>query len=205
MDAGGVTNRPTSATAATPTMSAATVAVRLDGRRMLSPRSGPRPTPWMAVWPGAALLRLFCDTSRAVNSTPAHRITVLPAHRQCSRRDSGQPAAQAHQRPGGAEHLPDAIQQPPPAAQRPRVGQMPDGLLHQRPQPCLLPVVGPLRLAELVFGAAITDRHMPVLAIGRRRPSGFIGTRTATHAAFLGSWSIGDEVQLSRVSWNDGE
>jgi hypothetical protein len=35
----------------------------------------------------------------------------------------------AGQRAGGAEDVPDAVQQPTPAAQRPRIGQMPDRLL----------------------------------------------------------------------------
>src|SRR6266540_3390795 len=85
MDAGGLTNRPTSATAATPTMSAATVAVRLDGRRMLPPRSGPRPTPWMAVWQGAALLRLFLRYEQSVRHHLDHSsssLTPAPDHGQ---------------------------------------------------------------------------------------------------------------------------
>src|SRR4029450_10062006 len=47
----------------------------------------------------------------------------------------GEQAAEADQRPSGAEDIPEAVQQPPPAAQRPGVGQMGDRLLHQRAQP----------------------------------------------------------------------
>ena len=78
--------------------------------------------------------------------------------------DSVQPAAEAHQRPSGAEDIPGPVQQPPPAAQRPGVGQVRDGLLHQRAQPCLQAVVGPLGVAEPVDGAAVPKRGVPVLA-----------------------------------------
>ena len=54
----------------------------------------------------------------------------------------------------------------PPAGQRPGVGQMGDRLLHQRPQPRLQAVVGPLAVSEPVDGAAVADRGMPVLALG---------------------------------------
>src|SRR5512132_1210165 len=75
-----------------------------------------------------------------------------------------EPAAKADQRASGPEDVPDPVQQPPPAAQRPGVGEMGDRLLHQRPQPRLLPVVGPLGAGEPVDGAAVPDRGMPVLA-----------------------------------------
>jgi hypothetical protein len=78
--------------------------------------------------------------------------------------DPVEPAAKADERAGGAEDVPDAVQQPPPAAQRPDVGQMADRLLDQRAQPSLQAVVGPLGVAEAVFGAAVADRGMPVLA-----------------------------------------
>jgi hypothetical protein len=48
-----------------------------------------------------------------------------------------EPAAQTDQRPGGAEDVPDPVQQPAPAAQRPGVGKMGDRLLHQPAQPRL--------------------------------------------------------------------
>src|SRR5215216_3235678 len=76
--------------------------------------------------------------------------------------DPVQPAAEADQRAGGAEHVSGPVQQPPPAAQRPGVGQVADRLLHQRAQPCLQAVVGPLRVAEPVDGAAVADRRVPV-------------------------------------------
>jgi hypothetical protein len=57
-------------------------------------------------------------------------------------RDPVQPAAQADQHAGGAEGVPDAVQQPAPAAQRPGACQMGDRLLHQRAQPRLLAGVG---------------------------------------------------------------
>jgi hypothetical protein len=55
-----------------------------------------------------------------------------------------QPAAQADQRAGGPVDVPDPVQQPAPAAQRPGIGQMGDRLLHQRAQPCLQAVERPL-------------------------------------------------------------
>jgi hypothetical protein len=67
-------------------------------------------------------------------------------------RDPVQPAAQAHQCPGGAVDVPGAVQQPAPAAQRPGVGQVADRLLDECAQPCLQAVVGPLGVAEGVFG-----------------------------------------------------
>jgi hypothetical protein len=51
-----------------------------------------------------------------------------------------QPAAEADQRAGGPEDITDPVQQPPPAAQRPRACQVGDHLLHQRAQPRLQPV-----------------------------------------------------------------
>jgi hypothetical protein len=42
---------------------------------------------------------------------------------------------------------------------------MGDRLLHQRAQPRLLPVVGPLPISEPVDGAAVADQGMPVLAL----------------------------------------
>jgi hypothetical protein len=47
--------------------------------------------------------------------------------------DPVEPAAQAHQRTSGPEDIPNPIRQPSPAAQRPRVRQVGDRLLHQRP------------------------------------------------------------------------
>jgi hypothetical protein len=62
--------------------------------------------------------------------------------------DSVEPATQADQRAGGPEDIPDPVQRPPPAAQRPRIGQVGDRLLHQRAQPCLQPVERPLLAGE---------------------------------------------------------
>ena len=75
-----------------------------------------------------------------------------------------EPAAEADQYADGAVDVPEAVQQAPPAAQRPGVGQVRDGLLHQRAQPCLQAVVGPLGVAEPVDGAAVPKRGVPVLA-----------------------------------------
>src|SRR5215216_4296272 len=52
-------------------------------------------------------------------------------------RDSVEPATEADQRPGGTEDIPQPVQQPAPAAQRPGVGQMGDRLLDQGAQPRL--------------------------------------------------------------------
>lgn len=59
-----------------------------------------------------------------------------------------EPAAQAHQRASGPKDVPDAVEQPSPAAQGPGVGQMADRLLHQGAQPCLHAVIGPLPVGE---------------------------------------------------------
>jgi hypothetical protein len=48
--------------------------------------------------------------------------------------DPVQLPAEADQRTGGPADVPDPLQQPAPAAQRPGSSQMPDRLLHQRPQ-----------------------------------------------------------------------
>jgi hypothetical protein len=81
-----------------------------------------------------------------------------------SRGDPVEPAAEADQRAGGPVDVADPVQQPPPAAQRPRVGQMGDRLLHQRAQPRLQAVERPLGVGETVLGAAVPNRGMPVLA-----------------------------------------
>jgi hypothetical protein len=81
-----------------------------------------------------------------------------------SRRDPVQPPTQADQRAGGPEDIPDPIQQPPPAGQRPRVRQMGDRLLHQRAQPRLHAVERPLPTGAPILGPPVPDRHMPVLA-----------------------------------------
>jgi len=49
--------------------------------------------------------------------------------------DPVKPAAKADQRACGPEDVPDAVQQPAPATQRPGVGQVGDRLLHQRAAP----------------------------------------------------------------------
>src|SRR5512132_4732999 len=92
-------------------------------------------------------------------ATGSMRVSVMLA--SCG--DAVQPAAKADQRASGAEDVPGPGQQPPPAAQRPGVGQVGDRLLHPCPQPCLLPVVGPLPISEPVDGAAVADRRVPVL------------------------------------------
>jgi hypothetical protein len=74
-----------------------------------------------------------------------------------------QPAAEADQRAGGLEDITDPVQQPAPAAQRPRVGKVGDRLLHQRAEPRLQPVERVLGVAEPVLGAAVPNRRMPVL------------------------------------------
>src|SRR5215204_7257929 len=66
--------------------------------------------------------------------------------------DSVQPPAEADQRPGSAVQIPNPVEPAPPAAQRPGIGQMPDRLLHQRAQPRLAAVVGPLPVREPVLG-----------------------------------------------------
>ena len=63
-----------------------------------------------------------------------------------------QPPAEADQRPGSAVQIPNPVEPAPPAAQRPGIGQMPDRLLHQRAQPGLAAVVGPLPVGEPVLG-----------------------------------------------------
>jgi hypothetical protein len=78
--------------------------------------------------------------------------------------NSVQPTAEADQRAGGPVDVPDAVQQPAPAAQRPGVGQVRDRLLHQRAQARLQAVEGPLGVAEAVLGAAVPERRVPVLA-----------------------------------------
>src|SRR6266487_5734529 len=78
--------------------------------------------------------------------------------------DSVQPAAKADERASGPEDVPDAVQQPAPAAQRPRVGQVGDRLLDRKAQPRLQAVERPLLLGEAVLGAPVPDRRMPVLA-----------------------------------------
>src|SRR5215207_7064826 len=97
---------------------------------------------------------------RSAGASISMRVSVMLA--SCG--NSVQPAAEADERAGGPVDVPDAVQQPPPAAQRPGVGQVGDRLFHQRAQPCLQAVERPLLLGELVFGAAVTDRGMPVLA-----------------------------------------
>jgi hypothetical protein len=95
--------------------------------------------------------------------------------RAASRGDPVQPAAQAHQRPGGPEDVVDPVQQAPPATQRPGACQMGDRLLHQRAQPRLEAVERPLPVGEPVFVAAVPDRRVPVLAclgLGTRGPAG---------------------------------
>jgi hypothetical protein len=75
--------------------------------------------------------------------------------------DPVEPAAKAEERGGGPVDVTDPEQQAPPAAQRPGGGQMPDGLLHQRTQPCLATVVGAFRLGEPIDGAAVADGGVP--------------------------------------------
>src|SRR6266511_1545607 len=109
-------------------------------------------------------------SSRAIRwDDPAPRLRVSVMVLSCG--DSVQPAAEADQRAGGPVDVPDAVQQPAPAAQRPGVGQVGDGLLHQRAQPRLQAVERPLRVAEPVLGAAVPDRGVPVPAVPGQPPS----------------------------------
>src|SRR5215204_6273688 len=102
----------------------------------------------------AGTRRIDCREYRSV------RVSVMLV--SCG--NSMQPAAEADERADGPVDVPDPVQQPTPAAQRPRVGQMRDGLLDQRTQPCLQAVVGPLPLGEAVDGAPVPDGRVPVLA-----------------------------------------
>jgi hypothetical protein len=95
--------------------------------------------------------------------------------------DSVQPAAKAEQRAGGAEDVPAPVPQPSPAAQCPGVGKMGDRLLHQRAQPCLQAVVGPLLGGEPVDGAAVPTgacQCSRVLAMPRNPRSRRLATST---------------------------
>src|SRR6266498_2613875 len=103
-------------------------------------------------------------SSRATSKSVPRVISVRVSVMLVSCGNPVQPAAEADEHAGGAEDVLDAVQQPAPATQRPGVGQVGDGLLHQRAQPCLQAVVGPLGVAEAVDGAAVPDRGMPVLA-----------------------------------------
>src|SRR6266545_2422977 len=100
----------------------------------------------------------IASTRQSWARAKAMRVSVMLV----SSGDPVQPAAEADQRASGAEDIPGAVQQPAPAAQRPGVGEMPDRLLDQRPQPRLEAVVGPLCLGELVLGAAVAGRGVPV-------------------------------------------
>jgi DDE superfamily endonuclease len=113
----------------------------------------------VALWSslkGVELANLAGDTLQDVIE-----VSVMPL----SRGDSVEPAAQTDQRAGGAEDVPDPVQQPAPAAQRPGIGQMRDRLLHQRAQPRLQAIVSPLLGAEPVDGAPVPDRGVPVLVL----------------------------------------
>ena len=70
--------------------------------------------------------------------------------------------AEADQRAGDPADVPDPLQQPAPAAQRPGSSQMPDRLLHQRPQVGLAAVERPLSVA-----APIERRKIPRTAPSR--------------------------------------
>ena len=70
--------------------------------------------------------------------------------------DPVQLPAEADQRAGNPVDVPDPLQQPAPAAQRPGSSQMPDRLLHQRPQVRLAAVERPLPVA-----APIEHRTIP--------------------------------------------
>jgi hypothetical protein len=109
-----------------------------------------------------------------------------------------QPAAKADEHAGGAEDVPDAVQQPAPAAQRPGVGQMGDRLLHQRAQPGLQAVVGPLlglrrsMVRRSPTGACQCSR---VLAMPRNPRSSRLATST------LSSTSPSPASLMSSCSW----
>jgi hypothetical protein len=109
-----------------------------------------------------------------------------------------QPAAEADERAGGPEDITNPVQQPAPAAQRPRVGKVGDHLLHQRAEPRLQPVERALGVAEPVPGATVPDRRMPVLPpLGQpRNPR---SSRLATPAA--SSTSPSPDSSMSSCSW----
>jgi hypothetical protein len=96
-----------------------------------------------------------CEKHRAFDQkehrTPPPSVMVL----SCG--NSVQPAAEADECAGGPVDVPDAVQQPAPAAQRPGVGQMGDRLLHQRAQPRLQTVERVLGVAEAVLGPAVPE------------------------------------------------
>jgi len=71
------------------------------------------------------------------------------------------PSAEADERRGGPVDVPDPVQQATPAPQRPRVGQLPDRLLHQGAQPGLEAVVVAFGRRALVVGASVPDRRVP--------------------------------------------
>jgi IstB-like ATP binding protein len=74
-------------------------------------------------------------------------------------RDAVDPSAEANERRGGPVDVPDPVQQATPAPQRPRVGQMPDRLLHQGAQPGLASdLVTPLQTAHLEGNAGAKMR-----------------------------------------------
>jgi hypothetical protein len=74
-------------------------------------------------------------------------------------RDAVDPSTEADERRGGPVDVPDPVQQATPAPQRPRVGQMPDRLLHQGAQPGLEAVVVAFGRRALVFGASVPERR----------------------------------------------
>jgi hypothetical protein len=65
-------------------------------------------------------------------ATIVHRGSTEGVRDALSCGESVEPAAEAHQHAGGAEDIPDPVQQRAPAAQRPGVGQLGDRLFHQR-------------------------------------------------------------------------
>jgi hypothetical protein len=109
-----------------------------------------------------------------------------------------EPAAEADQGCGGAVDVADAVQQPAPAAQRPRACEVADRLFHQRAQPGLEPVVGALLVGEPVLGAPVADRRVPVLAV-LAIPRNPRSTKVTTSVA-SSTWAIPD-TWSSSCSW----
>src|SRR6266498_2461301 len=74
------------------------------------------------------------------SAPPQGRCSLRVVRDASSGGDPVEPPAEADERASRPVDIPDPVQQPAPAAQRPGVGQMPDRLLHQRAQPGLATV-----------------------------------------------------------------
>jgi hypothetical protein len=177
-----------------------------DGRRFLLPLRGRRPEHQTglkarqitclgsAKMPSVAACLTESHPGRCCSLAVSLRVSVMPL--SCG--DSVQPAAEADECAGGAEDVPDAVQQPTPAAQRPRVRQLANRLLHQRAQPSLQAVERPLGVAEAVLGAAVPTgacQCSRVLVVPRNPRSSRLATSTPSNAPCSpASW-------MSSCSW----